>query len=224
MAGQRGTASIVHEDDGGCLYVDETHRRCAADVSTSCVNRSEMECGHISSFKPRESTSNKVRTKCTACVFEETRLMNERAQTNAATGIIKMMEAITRRPSAAGGGPSFSDYASEFVEHFGGVKNIAIKTASVTDEVLSNELSKPKDKLDAVGKVISILSLIHKTKPEPIDVSSLDVERLTDDLKKYAKELMVTSSEFRTELLADPDVRRAMGVTVIEEFELEHTP
>ena len=35
---------------------------------------------------------------------------------------------------------------------------------------------------------------------------------------------MVTSSEFRTELLADPDVRRAMGVTVIEEFELEHTP
>jgi len=217
--------SIVHEDDGGCLYVDATHRRCAADICPKCVNRSEMECGHLSSFRARESSSDKVRVKCTACVFEETRLHNEKSQNLAATGIIKMMEAITRRPSsAAGGGPSFSDYASEFVEHFGGVKNIAIKTATVTDEVLSNELAKPKDKLDAVGKVISILSLIHKTKPDPIDVSSLDVERLTDDLRKYAKELMVTSSEFRDELLADPDVRRAMGVTVIEEFELEHTP
>ena len=57
------------------------------------------------------------------------------------------------------------------------------------------------------------------------------METLTGDLKKYAKELVLTSAEFRAELLSDPDVREMLlndsGVTVIEaeantEFEQEY--
>lgn len=218
-------SKVPHEDDGGCLYVDSTHRRCASDVSNSCVNRSEMQCGHISSFRAKDGM---VGRQCTSCLHEETRQRIERSQSQTTSGIIKLMETITRRPSSAPDGPSFSEYANEFISHLGGIKEVAIKTAVVTDAVLTSNDSKPKDKMDAVGKVISILSLIHKTKTDPIDVSSLDVERLTDDLKKYAKELMVTSREFRAELLSDPEVRQVMlseaGVTLIDEFELEYSP
>jgi hypothetical protein len=110
----------------------------------------------------------------------------------------------------------------------GGIEETANKTAAVTNEILTSEDCRPKEKLEAVGRITSILSLLHKTKQEPIDISSLDIENLTEDLKKYAKELVLTSKEFREELLADPDVRKIMlldtGVTVVDEFELEYSP
>jgi len=151
-----------------------------------------------------------------------------KSKENTATGIIKIMETMIKRPVAGSEGPSLIDFANQFIQHMGGIEETANKTAAVTNEILTSEDSRPKEKLEAVGRITSILSLLHKTKQEPIDISSLDIENLTEDLKKYAKELVLTSKEFREELLADPDVRKIMlldtGVTVVDEFELEYSP
>ena len=212
-------------DDGGCLYVDATHRRCVAEISESCVNLSDMRCGHISAFT---APANMIYDRCIKCRAYENKMYVKKAKETTATGIIKIMETMIKRPVAGSEGPSLIDFANQFIHHMGGIEETANKTAAVTNEILTSEDCRPKEKLEAVGRITSILSLLHKTKQEPIDISSLDIENLTEDLKKYAKELVLTSKEFREELLADPDVRKIMlldtGVTVVDEFELEYSP
>jgi len=221
--------AVVHKPDGGCLYVDKTHRRCNSEISESCVNHSDLRCGHISTFAT--PTVGKVYSVCNKCRVEEKKLAVTKRTGDTANGIIKMMEAMIKRPVAGSNGPSFTEFANQLVSKMGGIESTSNKTADVLSEILDNEESRPKDKLEAVGRITQILSLLHRTKQDPIDISSLDIETLTDDIKKYAKELVLTSAEFRAELLADPDVREMLlneaGVTVIEaetntEFEQEY--
>lgn len=206
----RTSGRVVHHRHD-MMYVDEEHRRCVVCNEIKLLKHFDMiECDE----------GYKVIHECNLCVEKSRAATAIAKRASSAEAVAKAMSKAIRRPMATQEGPSLTDYATNIFKEFGGSDVVAKEVARVAKESFTNNRSDPKTAATYARLITDMLSVLHRNKDEPLDLSQLSEDDLFTVLMEPAKTLILTDKSFVDHLLADTDVRslllKELGVLVVE--------
>lgn len=206
----RVSSRVVHHRHD-MMYVDEEHRRCIVCNEIKLLKHYDMiECDE----------GYRVIQECNLCVEKSRAATAIAKRASSAEAVGKAMAKAIRRPLATQEGPALAEYSVGIFKEFGGMDTVTKEIARVAKESLQNNKSDPKTAATYARLITDMLSVLHRNKDEPLDLSQLSDDDMFTVLMEPAKTLILTDKSFVDHLLADTDVRsmllKELGVLVVE--------
>lgn len=206
----RAPGRVVHHRHD-MMYVDEGHRKCIVCDQIKLLKHFDMiECDE----------GFKVIQECNLCVEKSRAATAIARRASSAEAVAKAMSKAIKRPLVTQEGPSLTEYATTIFKEFGGLDVVSKEVARVAKESLTNNRTDPKTAALYTRLITDMLSVLHRNKDEPLDLSQLSEDDLFTVLMEPAKTLILTDKSFVDHLLSDPEIRamllKELGVLVVE--------
>lgn len=209
MSKSRQEDTIKHDRSDEC-YVDEWTRRCPR-----CSEPKQLHAFRPEDGKPRVSSD--ITPLCNVCreairiegSVEQRELKKVAAierSADAVQSLGAMLNNVGKRRVIEEACPSLVDGVRAVMRHLGGEDEFWKLSTTALKECLQSE--KHDIKIKAVSTAFGFVRDGNKMQGDPVDFNDVDDDQLMQLLFEPAKRLLMSSAEFRAELLNDPEVRR----------------
>lgn len=196
---------VIHGDDDDAMYVSDDCRRCGS-------------CDKIKPIKSFRQSQKRVSIDCKECLKDSTEVNAIATQASSDDLLATALARATGRRTLMEATLKFPDGVKSVFTHLGGEDAAYKRIAGSMGRALDDENADVGRKA-AMG-LLGIVALAEKQAGDPIDLSELSDEDRMMILMEPAKQLILSSMEFRRLLLNDPEIRGALlseaGVDVLE--------
>jgi hypothetical protein len=206
--------SLEEHVAGKPLYVDPSLRVCPGCKEGANIHQLK---------KFRKGEGQEYSTLCNVCEKEDRKFADSQASKTAVTVLENTIKDI-KKARKGGVQHGYGDVLRIACDGMGGID----KTFKMVGAALRKAMEAGSNSEAGVGEMTLALKAaqtllssaqLENSKKNNVDLSQLSDEELQDILMEPAKELLMSSKEFRKQMLDNPDVRalfaKDMGVTIL---------